>query len=222
MQIELLANRTRHCPKEIQDYLTAVGGTNIYGQPNFRFVWAQTRTTRAVSTGDRGKLAPKVREILKYDDEPVWHLEKWCDPSMYGTPETWMTENRQPETNEPMLGPYPFQGEYESCHKYNSLSYRIVTNIVPMIKKAREMDYQERLSRIKAEQEKKDKAMFAEMDDKFDDMAPAFANATSFHGQKNCASYIDRTLRKKPVTKSLQQQQKESGWSGGFQVRPRK
>lgn len=215
MRVEILCDRSKRCPAGIQEQLTRIGGTNPYGQPMFRFVWARNRTTKALSTGDSGKLAPKIREVLKYDDEDCWHLEKWCPAEVYGSPERWHVEQ------ESMLGGYPFEGEYETCYKYYSLSLNIVYSIVPLIQKAREMTYAERLWRRKEMAAKKDADLFKDMDDAYDDMAPLSYNDVSFAGQKNCASEFERIVdkRKKKIRMTAEDLQKQTGFgSSGFQV----
>jgi hypothetical protein len=47
----------------------------------------------------------------KYAQVNRWHIERWCPPEMYGSPEEWMLLTT--ENGVPALGPYPSRGEYE-------------------------------------------------------------------------------------------------------------
>lgn len=76
----------RGLSERAEELIELTGGTNPYGQPNFRVVLG-----------------------LERDHEPsdCWHLERWLPPEQYGDPVNW---------NAAELGPFPSQGDYEHCY----------------------------------------------------------------------------------------------------------
>lgn len=93
-------------------------GCNSYGEPNFRTVWAPSRTRILGGFwADRG--VHEYRRVPKYGLTPRWILERWRPASMYGTPEMW---DRSYVTADGFysIGPYPTHGEYESCEVFQA------------------------------------------------------------------------------------------------------
>lgn len=100
-------------------------GLNRFGKPEWRIVWGPERLEwRGGNHADHdanGILIRRVAEMRlspKYGKKPRWVLERWLAPELYGSPERWRRENLDPETNLLQLGPYPSQGEYEPCFKF--------------------------------------------------------------------------------------------------------
>lgn len=132
----------KSCPAHIQRELTFAGGVNPYGEPNFRVVWGWNRIVKMTGEWQKwehfeGKLTDKLtgisdvkrfsklaesvietREVPKYLPANCWHLEKWCPPSDYGTPEEWrkMGEEVLQGLTIDAAGEYPERGEYELCY----------------------------------------------------------------------------------------------------------
>src|SRR4051812_31539326 len=101
------------CPPEIARQLEIAGGLNPYGEAMFRLVWGYDRIV--TMTGEwqewetlEGTLTDRLtglsqtrrfnrlissvvetRKVPKYLPANCWHLEKWCPPSDYGSPEEW-------------------------------------------------------------------------------------------------------------------------------------
>jgi hypothetical protein len=93
-------------------------GINPYGQPNFRVIFAPTRTR--IQGGFWADVArSEYRIVGKYGNTPRWLLEKWLPGTTYGTPESWYRETVTPDG---LLGcgPYPVHGEYESCEVFQA------------------------------------------------------------------------------------------------------
>lgn len=93
-------------------------GVNRYGEPNFRVVWAPSRT-RIIGGFWQDKGVHEYRRTSKYGLTPRWILERWRPASMYGTPELWDRENVTPDGFY-AVGPFPSHGEYESCEVFQA------------------------------------------------------------------------------------------------------
>lgn len=129
-------------PRYLTDLLTKIGGTNVYGEPNFRLVRAEERLTPSggvwltwlpgTSAKDRNsrKNAPykrsiEIRMIKRYGPAEGWALEKWVPAKAYGTRERWyspasiggtilfITGQGHEMNYVPSQGEYPSRGDYE-------------------------------------------------------------------------------------------------------------
>lgn len=91
-------------------------GRNPYGEPNFRVIWAPSRT-RIIGGFWEDIAHHEYRRVPKYGLSPRWILERWRPAGMYGTPEAW---DRQYVTPDGFyaVGPFPVHGEYESCEVF--------------------------------------------------------------------------------------------------------
>lgn len=140
----------KEVPLNIQTRLTAAGGLNRYGEPNFRVVWGVSRLTwiggEWSDTDNSGNYTRRIveeRQVPKYFPFERWYLEKWFPAEHYGSPEEWertLTEIQDGKKIR-MLGPYPSRGEYEMCYRlekpdetYLALEPEIVEQIVRLIK----------------------------------------------------------------------------------------
>lgn len=161
-------------PAEVEREITLAGGLNRFGQPNFRVVWGFNRivpmsgswekwehmrgTLLDKETGIMGsrefiRLAESVvetRQVPKYLPANCWHLEGWCPPEDYGTPETWRKAGEEVVAGMTIdtAGEYPAHGEYElvlpitadfsGCGKPLPLNTALIANIVGMVRAGRE------------------------------------------------------------------------------------
>lgn len=106
--------------------LARAGGSNLFGEPMYRFVWGWNRLQllggKWTDFDERGRIirerfemrcVPKYGQPLFYEDR--WYVERWYPPSNYGTPRDWvqMTGERQGFEGIPTFGLYPSRGEYE-------------------------------------------------------------------------------------------------------------
>src|ERR1700723_4163414 len=122
--------REQHvCPPEIQETLTRAGGTNQFGEPNFRAVWGYSRLGwmggRWVDRNSEGQV---IRECFQLRQAPKalpqswnrWIIESYRGPEFYGARWLWdmQTRVKDPSSNAvlPALGPYPSRGDYEHSH----------------------------------------------------------------------------------------------------------
>lgn len=93
-------------------------GENRYGEPNFRVVWAPSRSHIIGGFwADTGR--HEYRRVPRYGLTPRWILERHRPASLYGTPEAWDREQVTPDGFY-AVGPFPVRGEYESCEIFQA------------------------------------------------------------------------------------------------------
>lgn len=105
----------RECPEWFQDRLTRVGGTNKYGQPNFKLVWGQYETFRV-----GGYFAKDG--FVGYRDMPTvgeacWAIMMWEPAEMQGSADRWYWDYRDEFTGLCDLGQFPYHGRYRLLQK---------------------------------------------------------------------------------------------------------
>ncbi|HLW98749.1 MAG TPA: hypothetical protein VKR82_08895 [Candidatus Acidoferrales bacterium] len=115
--------RETHDPSAaVAQRLALAGGRNVFGEPNFRAVWGWNRLGWIGGRWtDRDASGSVLRETIglrlapKYFPHNRWHIERWCAPETYGSPEIWARQTMEIEDgrNIAALGPYPSRGEYE-------------------------------------------------------------------------------------------------------------
>lgn len=129
-------------PQYLNELLVFSGGICPFGLPNYRLVHGSTRLAPSggrwvewapdLSISERkedGENSPlraitEIRMVPRYPlNKDKWILEKWCEPSAYGTPALWYSPITSggtmlfvPETGKYIgsLGEYPYQGDYEN------------------------------------------------------------------------------------------------------------
>jgi hypothetical protein len=153
----------------LNNALLTAGGSNLYGQPNFRLVWSESRFEIAYG-----------KQVKKYGvGRDRWILEKWCPPEMYGNPATWEFDTKDPESGELILGPFPHQGEYEHSYTFDQNGVYIepteelVLLICRCIERGKMHTRSERWAAIMAAQEQVAKDRKRMFDDMWDDAKPA-------------------------------------------------
>jgi hypothetical protein len=119
-----VTRETHHTPAAIAARITRAGGTNRYGEPNFRVVWGGARLTwiggrwtDRDAHGNVSREAIELRQVPKYLPLDRWHIERWMPPEFYGSPDQWraLTSETEDGIRIPALGPYPARGDYEHC-----------------------------------------------------------------------------------------------------------
>ncbi len=117
-----ILRETHAAPASIAQTLARAGGTNRFGEPNFRAVWGWSRLAWIGGRfEDRDAAGNLIRESIELRFEPKyfqrnrWHIERWCAPEIYGSPEDWARATLEIEGAQSIaaLGPYPSRGEYE-------------------------------------------------------------------------------------------------------------
>lgn len=118
-------------PENVSRRLQLAGGSNRFGEPNYRAVWGWNRLAWIGGKfEDRDAHGNLLREVVELRQEPKypqvnrWHIERWVPPEAYGSPRLWyaQTIERENGISIPALGPYPSRGEYEHCFTLQSSS----------------------------------------------------------------------------------------------------
>jgi len=122
-------------PALIHERVTRAGGTNRYGEPNFKVVWGGARLawiggrwTDRDAHGNVTRETIEMRRVPKYLPIDRWHIERWMPPESYGSPDEWFAQTIEIEDGIriPALGPYPSRGEYEHCFTLESASREFI------------------------------------------------------------------------------------------------
>lgn len=146
----------QRAPESVSTYLLLKGGKNVYGEPNFRLVWAPARMKQQggrwqdwdknLSSRERGglmvlasglvipswhkpdRIVFEVRTVRKYGMIEGWVLERWVPSIYYGSEAEWY-ERCVPGTRVPFGGPWPAHGDYEMCHNSATLEVPTITEL---------------------------------------------------------------------------------------------
>jgi hypothetical protein len=198
------------CPETVKLRLILAGGMNRFGKPNFRLVWGYDRIIKmhgewqevepATATGlftPEGKTImtkPRIkssvietREVPKYLPGNCWHLEKWCPPEMYGTPESWAKAGEEVVGAYTIdtAGPFPSQGEYELVMPLTidgtprgqrlPLYAGVVEEIIHLIQRSVDFRFAQRRAAIMQRMEREDKQFTDRAEDILRDGLPALS-----------------------------------------------
>jgi len=188
MRCEII-RQSKECPRLFTEFLVRYGGKNPYGIPNFRLVWGPSATRTIWGQMEGGSRGQHI--VLAYGDAPLWHLEMWKPPELFGSPEQWYAESYNPETGLHLCGDYPFQGDYSHHSKHNNLNYRILEKLLPEIYKARGITFEQR-KRIIRDRElaaKKERLRIAH--DAYLNAAPAFGGVAGTY-ESNREKLLER------------------------------
>jgi hypothetical protein len=148
-----ILRETHEAPASMAKTLTRAGGTNRFGEPNFRVVWGWSRLAWIGGRfEDRDAAGNLIRESIELRFEPKyfqrnrWHIERWCAPEIYGSPEDWTRATLEVEGARSIaaLGPFPSRGEYEHAftlegpqNEFIQLTATIAERLARMIEASR-------------------------------------------------------------------------------------
>lgn len=181
---------THATPAYVERALRIAGGTNRFGEPNYRAVWGWSRLTWIGGKwADRDTAGNVIREVVqlrqvpKYAPFDRWHIERWVPPEVYGTPEQWYARTLEIEAGRsiPALGPYPHRGEYELCFtlqgprgEFLQLTPTVAEHLARLMEASRRYTSGDRRSAL----DSRDSAAARDFDawafDLLDDAVPAF------------------------------------------------
>jgi hypothetical protein len=164
---------THEPPRSVARRLTLAGGSNRFGDPNYRAVWGWSRLGWVGGKWeDRDAAGVLLREVAelryvpKYTPHDRWHIERWLPPEAYGSPREWyaQTLERANGRNIAALGPYPDRGEYEHCFTLESsggdfvqLTPTVAEYIARAIETGRHADASERRRALQAREARAEK-----------------------------------------------------------------
>jgi hypothetical protein len=181
---------THETPYAVAQRLRSAGGSNRFGEPNYRAVWGWNRLAWIGGKfEDRDEHGVLLRERVELREEPKypavnrWHIERWVPPETYGSPHTWyaQTIERKNGVSIPALGPYPSRGEYEHCFKlegrsgeFIQLTPTIAEHIARAIEWSRKFPRSMNKRRLYDREQREDTQYENWAYDVLDDAAPAF------------------------------------------------
>lgn len=188
-----VTREVHEAPAAIQERVARAGGTNRFGEPNFRVVWGGSRLSwiggRWIDRDAHGNVireAVELRRVPKYLPHDRWHIERWMPPETYGSPELWYAQTIECEggVRIPALGPFPRRGEYEHCFtlegargEFLQLTSTACDWIVRAVDWARRQPRQESRRALREREARRSRAWDSAADAVLDDAVPAF------HGQ---------------------------------------
>jgi hypothetical protein len=181
---------THEAPEGVRRRLAAAGGTNRFGEPNFRAVWGGARLGWIGGKWeDRDVHGALIRESISVRLEPKyvpldrWHIERWCPAEMYGSPEEWdqATAEIVDGRSVAALGPYPSRGEYEHVMtlagprgEFVQLTSTVVERLARMIEQSRGMPTRAGRVALERREALADRKYDSWADDVLGDAGPAF------------------------------------------------
>jgi hypothetical protein len=185
-----VTRETHEAPASVQQRAARAGGTNRYGEPNFRVVWGGSRLTwiggrwsDRDAHGNTLREKIELRRVPKYLPVDRWHIERWMPSESYGSPEAWYSQTLEIEDGIriPALGPYPSRGEYEHCFTLESACGEFIPLtpaacdwIVRAIEWSRRQHRTEMRGAIADRESRRARAWDRAADDLLDDAVPAF------------------------------------------------
>jgi hypothetical protein len=193
----------RICPSEFQDAFTRAGGTNPYGEPVFKIVWAQHERQRSGGYWAKdGYLG--YRDFLIGGNEPCWMLMMWKPAAAFGSPERWYWHHKDEATGLQELGEYPYSGQYVVLHKFIhremvngvmeverlELSGFLIDVVLPAVKFWVALTEEEKAAALRLEMELEEDKVLNEMMDAKADCAPAFRGATASFTNQGCRTSV--------------------------------
>lgn len=172
-------------PREYADLLKRIGGSNLFGEPNFILFWGQTHVPRGICP-----------QRLLGENRPCWNLAMWRPAEEWGTPSTWDHQS---------LGDYPSRGAYDLIQPlYRSLgkdgieamplNFLTLEMMVHVIEKHKGDSLRRRKEALEAEQSKNDKATLNRIEDCIRDAVPAFGESASYSGQTNTNTFLAQKI----------------------------
>lgn len=187
--------RLTQCPPAYQDRITKVGGTNRYGEPNFKLVWGEAYVTRAAGVDGYTD--------VYLNDTACWLLLEWHDPIEYGGPTVYYMDNYDEETGLQTLGEFPYRGRYEVLFILKDtkiedgklvidpmpLNGMLIDSIIPLMMIGKHLSFEHRLRAQKERRAIEDEEQLRVITDARLDAQLAFGGA-SFRGRHGANSDI--------------------------------
>jgi len=196
------------CPPEYQARITAAGGLNKYGAPNFKLVWGEAHATRAGGYWEQSGFTGYRDTYL--NDTPCWLLLEWHDPVEYGSPTLYYMDNYNEATGLSDLGEFPYRGKYEVLfilrdHELRNgqlvldpmpLNGMLIDTVIPLMIFGKTLSYERRAEAIKQRRAIEEEEQLRIMTDARLDAQLAFGGA-SFRSRHGASS--DMIAKKEEV-----------------------
>lgn len=201
--IQIGKSERLECPEEFQDYITAIFGVNVFGEPNFKIAWGQTETSKVATPHG-------YEDRLVGFNQACWMIMKWQPPEMYGSPELYYFHDADELTGLALCGEYPEFGRYETLQpliakNYNpdthgleittlELDWDILEIAIPMLLRSQELTYWEKKSALDQIEAMENADKVNEIADRLYDALPAVYGPQSFAGQGIKTSVMARKM----------------------------
>jgi hypothetical protein len=171
-------------PESIARRILSAGGANLFGEPNYCVVWGEDRIVPITGRWDDNG-AIETRFEPKYFPTERWHLEKWCPPEDYGTPEKWELMGREiwGAVTVDTAGPFPSRGDYElvltlmqpGTGDFIALNATVAEWLVNLLVQSRNFSFWQRRQAIEQREERLKRQRIARRASMLSDKCPAFA-----------------------------------------------
>lgn len=183
--IETFGAERLEVPPQYARLVTRLGGTNLYGEPNFILFWGQTHQPRGINPSR-----------LLGENRPCWNLAMWRSPEEWGSPEDW---------DYATLGEYPSRGAYDLIQPFYKsgagkgivsmpLNYGMVEAMVSIIQRHKGDSLAKRKEAFQTEKDAKEKEQVRHIDAVIHDARPAFTGPASYHGQSTTKTALQRKV----------------------------
>ncbi len=185
-----VVRETHDTPEAVAHRLARAGGSNRFGEANYRAVWGWNRLAWIGGKfEDRDEQGALLRERIELRQEPKypavnrWHIERWVPPETYGSPRAWhaQTIERENGVSIPALGPYPSRGEYEHCFTLESprgefvqLTPTAAEHVARAIEWSRKLPRSAKKCQLRDRERREERAYESWAYDLLDDAVPAF------------------------------------------------
>lgn len=186
----LILRETHDAPESVARVLQLAGGTNRFGEANYRAVWGWNRLAWIGGKfEDRDEQGVLLRERIELRKEPKypavnrWHIERWVPSETYGSPRQWYSQTIEHAGAQsvPALGPYPSRGDYEHCFtletqrgEFIQLTATIAEHVARAIERSRVTPKTQTRSQLYEREAREDRAYSDWAYDLLDDAVPAF------------------------------------------------
>ena len=185
-----IVRESHDTPESVARILRLAGGSNRFGEANYRAVWGWNRLAwiggKFEDRDERGVLLCErieLRKEPKYPSINRWHIERWVPPEAYGSPRSWylQTTEHAGAQSVPALGPYPSRGEYEHCFtletqsgEFIQLTATIAEFVASAIERSRVAPRAQSRAQLYEREEHEDQSYADWAYDLLDDAVPAF------------------------------------------------
>jgi hypothetical protein len=138
----------------------------------------------------------EYRHLARYGEQ-AYALEKWCEPSLYGTPAQWDAQNRD-EWGYLSCGAYPHKGDYETVHvftlndEYLQPVPALVRALVLNVERGNLYSLTDKRIAIKDRKEAERKARHQYISDDFDELMPLHYGPTIGYGGATRTADLDK------------------------------
>jgi hypothetical protein len=201
---------TRETPPEFQARLTALFGTNEWGDPHFKIVWGQSQLIRIGNlwSDKYGNERLEYRDRYQCHGMPCWVIMRWKAPVEYGTPEMYYANTFDAFTGLYITGEYPWRGRYESVQPLISkefvdgklviehfpLSHYLIDMLIPMMLAFQELSEEQKEAARQATAAAEERKATEEIADRMAENLPSFWGPVSFGAGGSRCSVLDKKM----------------------------